>query len=243
VVNEAFVQRVWPGADPLGRRIRVKILDRWSTKTIVGLVRDTRSMGSRLNGDPEIFVPFSQNPMSIQRFVISTSQPAERIAPQVKNLVMSIDPSLPPGDVQSVTLITTTRSVAQWRFAALLMGAFAFMALVLAAVGLFAVVARSVTERTPEIGIRMALGATRGEVLRLFVVRSFGVTVTGLVSGVALGAVTTRFLTSWLVGVPPHDRLTFTCSAVVICAVCLTASYAAARRAMRVDPLTALRGE
>jgi len=243
VVNEAFVQRVWPGADPLSRRIRVKILDRWSTKTIVGLVRDTRSMGSRLNGDPEIFVPFSQNPMSIQRFVISTSQPAERIAPQVKNQVMSIDPSLPPGDVQSVTLITTTRSVAQWRFAALLMGAFAFMALALAAVGLFAVVARSVTDRTPEIGIRMALGATRGEVLRLFVVRSFGLTVTGLVSGVALGAVTTRFLASWLVGVPPHDRLTYACSAAVMCAVCLTASYAAARRAMRVDPLTTLRGE
>ena len=243
VVNEAFVRRLWPGADPVGRQIRVKILDRWSSKTIVGLVRDTRSVGSRLNGDPEIFMPFAQNPSSIQRFVLSTSQPVERIAPLVKSLMVWIDPSLPAGEVQPMALITTTRAVAQWRFAALLMGAFALMALVLSAVGLFAVVARSVTERTPEIGVRMALGATRSEVLRLFVGRSLALTVTGLAAGVALGAMTTRFLTTWLVGVPPHDQLTFTCSAAVMCAVCLAAAFAGARRATRIDPLTALRGE
>jgi len=242
IANEALARRLWPGADPLGRQIRVKILDRWSTKTIVGLVRDTRSVGSRLNGDAEVFVPFAQNPMSIQRYVISTSGRVERMAPLVKSLVMSIDPSLPPGEVQPVTLITTTRAVAQWRFGSLVMGAFALMALVLAAVGLFALVGRSVTERTPEIGVRMALGATRGQVLRLFVTRSIVLTAIGLATGVALGAATTRLLSGWLVGVPALDRLTFTSSVAVMCLVCLIASYAAARRATRIDPLTALRG-
>jgi len=97
-------------------------------------------------------VPFVQNPTSIQRFVLSTSQPVEVIAPLTKQLLASIDAALPAGDVEPLSRITTTRAVAQWRFAALLMGAFAVMALSLAAVGLFAVVARSVTERTAEIG-------------------------------------------------------------------------------------------
>jgi putative ABC transport system permease protein len=243
VANEALARRLWPGRDPLGRQIKVKILDRWSTKTIVGVVRDTRSVGFRLNGDPEIFLPFSQNPRPLQRFVMSTSQPAESLASLVKQLVASIDPALPAGDVQSVLAITTTRAVAQWRFGSLLMGAFALMALVLAAVGLFAVVGRSVTERTSEIGVRMALGATRVEVLRLFVGRSMRLTAIGLAVGLALGASTTRLLSGWLVGVPPLDRVTFTCSVGLMSLVCLTASFAAARRATRIDPLTALRGE
>jgi len=243
VVNEALVRRLWPGTDPVGRQIRIKILDRWSTKTIVGLVRDTRSVGPRLTGDAEIFVPFAQNPTSIQRYVISTSERVERIGPLVTSLVKSLDPSLPAGEIQPVTLVTTTRAVARWRFAALLMGAFALMALVLAAVGLFAVVGRSVTERTPEIGVRMALGATRVDVLRVFVGRSMILVAIGLAIGVALGASTTRLLSGWLVGVALLDRVTFMSSAALMCLVCVTASFAAARRATRIDPLAALRGE
>jgi putative ABC transport system permease protein len=243
VANEALARRLWPGTDPLGRQIRVKILDRWSTKTIVGLVRDTRSVGFRLNGDPEIFLPFYQNPRPLQRFVMSTSQPAESLASRVKGLVASIDQALPAGDVQSVPAITTTRAVAQWRFGSVLMGTFALMALVLAAVGLFAVVGRSVTERTSEIGVRRALGATHVDVLRLFVGRSLALTAIGLATGVALGASTTRLLSGWLVGVPPLDRVTFTSAVALMCLVCLIASFAAARRATRIDPLAVLRGE
>jgi len=243
VVNEALARRLWPGVDPIGAQIRVKILDRWSTKTVVGVTRDTRSVGFRLNGDPEIFVPFVQNPTSIQRFVLSTSQPVEVIAPLTKQLLASIDAALPAGDVEPVSRITTTRAVAQWRFAALLMGAFAVMALSLAAVGLFAVVARSVTDRTAEIGVRMALGASRVEIVRLFLARSAWLAAMGLAWGVALGMLTTRFLSTWLVGVGPLDRSTFGATAIAICMVSLTASYLAARRATRIDPLTALRGE
>lgn len=243
VANEALAHRLWPGTDPLGRQIRVKIVDRWSTKTVVGLVRDTRSVGFRLNGDPEIFLPFSQNPRPLQQFVISTSQSAESLAPLVKGLVASIDPSLPAGAVESVVRITTTRAVAQWWFGSLLMGAFALMALTLAAVGLFAVVGRSVAERTSEIGVRMALGATGAEVMRVFVSRSMTLTAIGLATGVALGAATTRLLSGWLVGVRPFDRVTFTASVALMCLVCLAASFVSARRATRIDPIVALRGK
>ena len=161
----------------------------------------------------------------------------------MKGLVASIDPSLPAGAVESVVRITTTRAVAQWWFGSLLMGAFALMALTLAAVGLFAVVGRSVAERTSEIGVRMALGATGAEVMRVFVSRSMTLTAIGLATGVALGAATTRLLSGWLVGVRPFDRVTFTASVALMCLVCLAASLVSARRATRIDPLMALRGE
>src|SRR5262249_50844978 len=133
LVNEAMVRRFWPRGDPLGRQVRVNVADRWSTKTIVGIVRDTRSVGSRLNGDPEMFVPFAQNPTAIQRFVLTTAQPAEVIAPLAKAAVAAVDPALPAGAVESVEEITTTRAVAQWWFATTLMGIFALTSLVLAA--------------------------------------------------------------------------------------------------------------
>jgi ABC-type antimicrobial peptide transport system permease subunit len=145
--------------------------------------------------------------------------------------------------VDSVERITTVRAVATWRFATLLMGAFAGMALVLAAVGLFAVVGCWVTERTIEIGVRMALGAGRMRVLMMFVGRGAGLVACGLVIGLGLAAWTTRFLAGWLVDVSPLDRATFASVAALMTTVCLLSAYIAARRATRIDPLAALRTE
>jgi putative ABC transport system permease protein len=243
IVNDTMARRFWPGQDPLGQQVRVRTLDGWSTRTIVGIARDTRNMGSRLTSNAEMFVPFAQSPASIQRFVLMTAQPAEVIGPLVKAQVAAVDPALPVGDVQRVDDITTIRAVATWRFASLLMGAFAIMALVLAAIGLFALVVYWVTERTSEIGVRIALGAGRDRVLRMFLARGARLVACGLVCGLALAALTTRFLAEWLVHITPLDRASFAGAAAIMAVVCLLATWLAARRATQIDPLAALRGE
>jgi putative ABC transport system permease protein len=245
LVNETLARRLWPGEDPLGRQVTVKTQPstRWSTRTIVGVVHDVRRMGIRLAAGSELYVPFDQNPAPIVRVVVSTPRSADEIGPLLKAQIAAIDPRLPVSDVESVPRITTEQSVATWRFAASLMGAFAIVAMVLACVGLFAVVGCSVTERTPEIGVRMALGASRPAVLRMFVGRAGGLTALGLVIGITLAAFTTRFLATWLVDTSPLDRTSFAGAAATMCTVCLLAAYLAARRAAAVDPLTALRTE
>jgi putative ABC transport system permease protein len=245
LVNETLARRLWPGEDPLGRQVTVKTQPstRWSTKTIVGVVHDVRRMGNRLAAGSELYVPFDQNPAPIVRVVISTPRSADEIGPLLKAQIAAIDPRLPVSDVESVVRITTERSVATWRFAASLMGAFAIIAMVLACVGLFAIVGCSVTERTTEIGVRMALGASRRVVLQMFVGRAAALTALGLLLGMTLAAFTTRFLSTWLVDTSPLDRTSFAGAAAIMCTVCLLAAYLAARRAAAVDPLTALRAD
>jgi hypothetical protein len=226
IVNETMASRMWPGQDPLGRQLAFKSdLGRVSTKTIVGVSRDVRDSGSRLTARSEIYVPFADEPVPVIRMVVTTPFSAEQVAPVIRQEAAAIDPRLPLGDVEALTAIVA-RSVATWRFAASLLAAFAGIAATLAAVGLFAVVGCSVTERTPEIGVRMALGARRSTVLRFFLVRGATLTAVGVLCGVALAALTTRFLTAWLVEASPLGLLS---------------TYLAARRATSIDPLSALR--
>jgi putative ABC transport system permease protein len=163
------------------------------------------------------------------------------MAPVIRQEVAAMDPRLPlSGEVVPLTDMVA-RSVAQWRFAASLLGLFAGIAATLAAIGVFAVVAGWVTERTPEVGVRMALGADRGSVLRLFLARGALLTALGIVSGVVLAALTSRFLSAWLVDASPLDRPTFAAAAATVGAYCLLAIYIPARRALSIDPLVALR--
>jgi putative ABC transport system permease protein len=240
IVNETLAQRMWPGQDPLGRRITFKGQGTASTKTIVGISRNVRDSGHRLSAASEVSVPFADEPVPILRVVVRTAERQDQISRTIREEVAAIDPILPIGDVESVAAITA-RSVATWRFAASLMSAFAVIALALAAVGLFAVVSCWVTERTPEIGVRMALGAGRGRVLRLFLARGAALTGLGLICGVSLAALTTRFLSSWLVDTSPLDWASFLAAAAAMAIVCMLATLLAARRAAGVDPLTALR--
>ncbi len=240
IVNETLAQRMWPGQDPLGRRITFKGQGTASTKTIVGISRNVRDSGRRLSAAAEVYVPFADEPVPILRVVVRTAERQEQISRTIREEVAAIDPILPIGDVESVAAITA-RSVATWRFAASLMSAFAVIALALAAVGLFAVVNCWVTERTPEIGVRMALGAGRGRVLRLFLARGAALAALGLICGVSLAALTTRFLSGWLVDTSPLDWASFLAAAAAMAIVCMLATLLAARRAAGVDPLTALR--
>jgi putative ABC transport system permease protein len=174
------------------------------------------------------------------RIVVKTRFSAEQMAPVIRQEAAAIDPRLPLGDVEPVTEIVA-RSVATWRFAASLLATFAGIAATLAAVGLFAIVGGWVTERTPEIGVRIALGAGRGTVLRFFLARGAMLTALGVIGGLALAALTTRFLAAWLVDASPLDRPTFAAAAATMAAVGLLSTYLAARRATSIDPLSALR--
>jgi putative ABC transport system permease protein len=241
IVNETMASRMWPGQDALGRQLVFKSdLGRVSTKTIVGVSRDVRDTGSRLTARSEIYVPFADEPVPVIRIVVKTPFSAEQMAPVIRQEAAAIDPRLPLGDVEALTAIVA-RSVATWRFAASLLAAFAGIAATLAAVGLFAVVGCWVTERTPEISVRMALGAERGTVLRFFLVRGAILTVVGVTCGLALAALTTRFLSAWLVDASPLDRPTFAAAAATMAGVGLLSTYLAARRATSIDPISALR--
>ena len=187
-------------------------------------------------------MPFSQNSTPVMRYIVSTSRPAERMAPMLKKEVASIDAALPVGTIEPVAAVVS-RSVSTWRFATSVLGAFAALALILAAVGLFAVVGCWVTERTPEIGVRLALGAGRGRVSRMLVGRAGMLTACGLVVGLALAALTTRYLKEWLVDTTPLDRSALGGAVLLMATVALTASHVAARRAVIIDPIAALRAE
>jgi putative ABC transport system permease protein len=241
IVNETMASRMWPAQDPLGRQLEFKSdLGRMSTKTIVGVSRDVRDSGGRVSARSEIYVPFSNEPVPVIRIVVKTPLSAEQMAPVIRQEAAAIDPRLPVGDVVPVTDIVA-RSVATWRFGASLLAVFAGIAATLAAVGLFAVVGCWVTERTPEIGVRVALGAGRGRVVRFFLARGVTLTFVGVACGLVLAALTTRFLTAWLVDASPLDRPTFAAAAAAMAAVGLLSTYLAARRAASIDPLSALR--
>jgi putative ABC transport system permease protein len=242
LVNETLARRLWPTADPVGRSLSVELFGGTSSAVIVGVVADVRSSGNKLGARPELYVAFAQHPSSIMRVIVTTYEPADRMAPILKRHVAAIDPALPVGDAEPLTALVAG-SVATWRFAAMLLGAFAGIALILAALGLFAVVGCWVAERTSEIGVRMALGASRARVLRLFMVSAGSLTIVGLLAGIALAALTTRFLSEWLVDTTPLDRSAFAGAGMVMIATALTASYLAARRATTIDPIIALRSE
>ncbi len=241
IASEAMAQRMWPGQNPIGRQLVFRGLTGTSTKTIVGIARDVRDSGNRLTAAPALYVPFGDEAVPTVRIIVTTFLSAAQTGPVIRREVAALDPLLPLGsEVESLVEIMG-RSVATWRFAASLLTAFATIAVILAAVGLFAVVGSWVTERTPEIGVRMALGAARAQVLRLFVGRSAVLTALGAGCGLVLAALTTRYLSGWLVNTSPLDRSTFAAAAIAMAAVCLLATWLAARRAMSVDPLTALR--
>jgi ABC-type antimicrobial peptide transport system permease subunit len=172
--------------------------------------------------------------------IVRTAEPVDRVATRLRDDLARVDPDLPAGAIEAVTDIVG-RSVSRWRFAAWLVSAFAGIALCLSAVGLFAVVAATVSERTAEIGVRIALGAGRHDVLRTVLNRSLGVTLAGTAAGLGLALATTRFLAMWLVDVSPLDRSAFAGASALMVLVALAASWMPARRAMRIDPVQALR--
>jgi putative ABC transport system permease protein len=239
IVNKETAERFWPGLDPIGMRM---VLEKGKPRTIIGLVNNVKS--SNLDGGPdaEVYLPFAEQPARYVGLVLRSSGDPRPLTATVRALVSGIDPNQP------VTDVATMREMIEGfldrpRFNFILFGSFAALALTLSIVGIYAVVSHSVTRRTHEIGIRMALGAQRRNVLLLFMGDGAFVAVAGVALGLIGASATARLLATMLFGIPPEDSVTFAAVSIMFLVVCLAASYFPARRAMKVDPIVALRHE
>ncbi|MHB8654173.1 MAG: ADOP family duplicated permease [Terriglobia bacterium] len=239
VINEALARHIWPGENPLGKKLP-GILDK---RTVVGVVADTRHEGLSADVESEIYFPLFQQTriLAMQLAVRTAADPVSMIS-AVRTQIAAIDPEEP---IYNVTTLdqTLSDSVAPRRFNMLMLGIFAGIALALATVGIYGVMAFSVTQRTREIGIRMALGAHRRDVLGLVARQALGVTLAGVAFGLVGAWALTRFIASFLYGVQATDPATFVVVPLALVTVSLLACYIPARRATKVDPMVALRYE
>jgi putative ABC transport system permease protein len=245
VISQAFARRYFPNQDPLGQRLVFGFpLNDVVARQIVGIVGDVRDVSLSQEPGPMMYVPFAQAPFWGEIVVVRSSLSTAAVAGAIRRVVHDIDKNLPVTDIASLPdAMDSQASVAQPRFRTLLLALFGTLALVLAAVGIFGVMSYSVSRRTHEIGIRMALGASRTGVIRLLLAEAAGLVFAGLVVGIPAALMLTRFLAGLLYGVKPTDPLTFIGVSLILIAVALVACYIPARRAAKVDPMVALRYE
>ena len=241
IVDESLARHYFPNQDAIGKHIHVDNPTH-PAREIVGVVGGIRDTGYDQQPRPTIYFPYLQAPAQKMSFVIRTAAPADSIVPAIKNAIWSVDKDQPIFNVRTMGEMVWEVTSAQ-RLAFLLLGIFAGLALALATIGIYGVTSYSVSQRTREIGVRMALGAEKHDVLKLVVGNGMSLTILGVVIGTAGALVLTRFMTSFLYGVGPSDPLTFVAVSVLLICVGATASYIPARRAARVDPLVALRYE
>lgn len=245
VINQRLAEQYWPGEAPIGKRLKIGPVDspnQWLT--VAGVVNNVRQTGL-YEQKHEIYVPYAQERrvfMAPRDLVVSTKGDAASVVGAVRQAVWSVDKDQPVSNVRTMDQVVAASSSKE-RFQSLLLGLFAALALLLACVGLYGVISYAVVQRTHEIGVRMALGAKPVDVLRLVLRQGMGLTIIGLIVGVAVGSVVTRVLADMLYGVGTRDPLTFVGAPLLLLVVAFLACYIPARRATRIDPLIALRYE
>ncbi len=243
VISETLARQFFPNEDPLGKQLIFGFPpDGDVAREIVGVVGDVRDTSLSEMPGPMMYVPFAQAPFWGGQLVVRSTLSSSSVAASIRKVTHDIDKDLPVTDIATLPE-TLDASVAQPRFRTLLIGLFGLIALLLAAVGIFGVISYSVSRRTHEIGIRVALGATPANVLQLILGESAKLVLFGLGLGIPAALALTRFLASLLFEVHPADPLTFIGVAILLTMVALIACYVPARRAMRVDPMVALRYE
>ncbi|MFL6595785.1 MAG: FtsX-like permease family protein, partial [Chthoniobacterales bacterium] len=245
MVNETFVRRHFPNENPIGQHI---LLDQPDGKDalsleVVGVVADTKQNDLSIPSLPEFYRPFAQNPARRVWLVVrSATEGVGAMQTAVARAVHEIDPDVYVGELRPMRTLLG-QQLARPKFNMMLLGVFATVAMVLAAIGIYGVIAYSVAQRTREIGIRMALGAQRTQMLGMVLRQSLTVVVVGIVVGLLAAFGATRLLASLLYGVGANDILTYASVVFLLGAAALLASYIPARRAMKVDPMIALRYE
>ena len=243
IMSRAMAERYWPGQDVIGKRIKQgRPISKEPWLTIVGIVDDTKYNPYFQMVDGVVYLPYAQNANMNAAFLLRTKGDPLRLVPAVRAKVRSVDPDQPIYEPKTLARLTYEELVGFW-FVAALMGALGVIALVLASSGVYGVMAHSVTERTHEIGIRLALGAEPRRVLSWIAGRGMRLAATGLGIGFVLAFALARLLSSLLLGISASDPLIFVSGPGFLGAVALAACYVPARRAMRVDPLVALRYE
>jgi predicted permease len=240
IVNEAFARAVWPGADPVGQQFESERTDGIARVTVIGVAADARLMSISEPAAPYVYVPLAQRYISRINLLVKTSGASS--IPALRAMVRTMNPNLPVTEALPLSEITALGLVPQ-RIAAAVAGALGVVGLLLAAVGIFGVTAYAVTRRTREIGIRIALGADHGNVMRLLLRQGLMLTGIGLVLGVGLAAVGAQLIQGLLYGVSGVDPVTFASACALFGVVSMIATYLPARRALRVDPMVALRIE
>jgi putative ABC transport system permease protein len=242
IINEALARKEFPGENPLGRQLQLED----APHTIVGLVGSVRQAGLDHEPLPEVYFPYTREGIEVYLsdsiLVIRTAVPPEGLTAAVRGAVREVDPGLSLYNVQTMEEVVS-RSLADRRLQLLLLAAFAGIALLLAAAGLYGVISYLVAQRTREIGVRLALGAQRREVVAMVMRQGAGLAAAGIALGLVGGLAFTRVLGSLLYGVSARDPLTFVAIPALLAAVALAATWMPARRAARVDPMLAIRNE
>jgi predicted permease len=243
LIDQTLVRRFWPNESPIGKRLKAgPILSKNAWLTIVGVVGDVKSDSLEAPGPPHVYLSLFQNPPYNTVVYLRTAGDPSSYGETIRREVQAVDPNIPTFAVRSLDDVLA-RSMAERRFALNILGFFGVVALLLAAIGIYGVMTYTFSQRTQEIGIRMALGAQRADILRLAIGEGMLLVVLGLGSGILGALVLTRYLRTMLFGVTPADPLTFAAIAAILASVALLACFIPAQRATQVDPLVALRNE
>ena len=242
IISEAMARRFWPGENPIGRRLTPSFHSEQGPRQIVGVVGDVKASGLDADASAMMYLPYKQAPPPVMSFVVRTASNPESLVQSVSKAIYSIDKDQALTDVQTMDQVLVA-SLSGRRFNMTLLLTFAGVALMLAAVGVYGVMNYTVTLRRRELGIRMALGAAKTDVLRLVLGQGLALTLIGVAAGLISAYALTRLMASLLYGVTATDYLTFGSVSAMLIAVGLAASYVPARRATKVNPTIALRAE